>query len=97
MRLQVREIMGWQIGKLYLPAVRSDKEDCVVTHQNILRAAAPGTTGLQKKDAHASTYVQQVIDLCSEPLALQQQTQSHEAPFQLSAAHNPELQRIVRA
>jgi hypothetical protein len=59
MRLKVREVMRWQIDKLYLPAVRSDKKDCVVTHYSILWAAAAGTTGLQKNDAHASTYVQQ--------------------------------------
>jgi hypothetical protein len=47
------------MGKLYLLAVRSDKEECVATHQDILWAAAPGRPGSQKKDALASKYVQQ--------------------------------------
>ena len=55
----VLEAKRWQMGKLYLPAVRSDKEECVVTHQDILWAAASGRPGWQKKDAYASNYVQQ--------------------------------------
>jgi hypothetical protein len=47
------------MGKLYLLAVRSDEEEFLVTHQEILLAVAPGRLGLQKKGARASTYVQQ--------------------------------------
>jgi len=47
------------MGKLYLPAVRSDKEECVVTHLDILWPMAPERLELQKTDARASTYVQQ--------------------------------------
>jgi hypothetical protein len=54
----------WQMGELYLPAVRSDKEECIVTHQDILWAVAPGRPGLQKKDARASGYVQQGYRRC---------------------------------
>jgi hypothetical protein len=58
-RPPVLEVATWQTGKFYLPAVRSDKEERVVTHQDILWAAAPGRPGLQKKEAHASKYVPQ--------------------------------------
>jgi hypothetical protein len=60
-RPPVLEVTTWQTVKFYLPAVRSDKED----HQDILWAAVPGHPGLQKKDAHASTYVQQGYRRCA--------------------------------
>jgi hypothetical protein len=60
-RLPVLEVTTWQTGKFYLPAVWSDKEDF---HQDILWAAAPGP-GLQKNDAHASTYGQQGYRRCA--------------------------------
>ena len=47
------------MGKLHLPAVRSDKEEFLVTHQDILSGQLlQGCLGLQKKDYGASTYVQ---------------------------------------
>jgi hypothetical protein len=54
------------MGKLYLPAVRSDKEEFGVTHLDILEAAAPGYLGLQKKEAAASTYVEQGYRQCCQ-------------------------------
>jgi len=56
MRPPVLEVTTWQTVKFYLPAVRSDKEEF---HQDFLRAAAPGRRGLQKKEACASTHMQQ--------------------------------------
>jgi len=53
-----------QMGKLYLPAVRSDKEEFGVTHLDILGAAAPGCLGWQKKDPRASTYAEQGYRRC---------------------------------
>jgi hypothetical protein len=37
------------MGKLYLPAVRSDKEEFGVTHLDILGAAAPGMPRVAKE------------------------------------------------
>jgi len=53
------------MGKLYSPAVRSDKEEFVVTHLDILWAAARSRLGSQKKNALASTYVQQGYRRCA--------------------------------
>jgi hypothetical protein len=50
--------MRRQLGKPDLLAVRSDKKECVVTHQDILSDSTNGP-GLQKKDADASKYAQQ--------------------------------------
>jgi len=47
------------MGKRYLPAVRFDKEELVVTHLDNPLESGPRTLGLQKKAARASTYVQQ--------------------------------------
>jgi hypothetical protein len=57
MRLPVLEATRWQIGKFYLPAIRSDKEECVVAHQDILWQLLKREC--KKKDALASKYVQQ--------------------------------------
>jgi hypothetical protein len=60
-RLPVLEVTTWQTGKFCLPAIRSDNE----YHEDVLWAAAPGRPGLQKKDAHASQYVQQGYRRCA--------------------------------
>ena len=66
----VLEATRRQMGKLYSLAVRSDKEEFVGTHLDILWATAPARLGLQKNDARASTYVQQGYRHCARrPLA----------------------------
>lgn len=47
------------MGKTDLLAVRSDKEECVVTHQDIPSDSNFRRPGFQNKDADASNYVQQ--------------------------------------
>jgi len=58
------------MGKLYSLAVRSDKEEFVGTHLDILWATAPARLGLQKNDARASTYVLQGYRRCPRRQAL---------------------------
>jgi hypothetical protein len=51
--------MRRQLGKTDLLAIGSDKEECVVTHQDIPSDCKFRRPGLQNKDADASKLAQQ--------------------------------------
>src|SRR5215470_13066646 len=67
MRLPVFEVMRWQIGKLYLPAIRSDKQEF---RHDILRAAAQDAQGCKRRMPTHHCMCNRVIDVVLGTLRL---------------------------